>query len=68
MKKEVKDVLRIAEQHGFTCIGRSGKDHWTLQHSSGAKMTLPSSPSHGRWKQNSVAHIKRIHRNSKDRP
>ena len=69
MKKEVKQVLKIAEEHGFTCIGLGGKSHWTLEHKSGARITLPSSPSRGRWRQNALADIKRIHRNSpKDKP
>lgn len=70
VKKEVKQVLQIAEAHGFTCVGLSGKSHWILRHHSGVKITMPSSPSRGRWRQNALADIKRIHRNSstKDRP
>ena len=64
MKKEVKQVLAIAEDHGFTCLGINGSSHWTLQHSSGAKITLPCSPRRGRWRQNALADIKRIHRNN----
>lgn len=68
MKKEVKQVVEIAEGHGFTCLGLNGSDHWTLRHTSGRKITLPSSPSRGRWRQNALAQIKRIHRNAKDKP
>lgn len=68
MRKEVKQVLQIAEKHGFSCTGLSGSSHWVLQHRSGVKMSLPCSPSHGRWRQNALADIRRIHRNAKDKP
>jgi phosphoheptose isomerase len=64
MRKEVKQVVQIAEKHGLTCIGLNGKSHWTLQHHSGVKITVPSSPSRGRWRQNALADIKRIYRNN----
>lgn len=64
MNKEVKQVIEIAEQFGFKCLGLNGKSHWTLQHHSGVKTTVPSSPRRGRWRQNALADIKRIHRNN----
>lgn len=70
MKKEVKQVVQIAETFGFTCVGLNGGTHWTLLHTSGVKTTVPCSPKRGRWRQNALADIKRIHRNSspKDKP
>lgn len=70
MRKEVKQVVQIAETLGFTCVGLNGSTHWTLRHKSGAKVTVPCSPKRGRWRQNALADIKRIHRNSspKDTP
>lgn len=62
MKKEIKDVIQFAEDHGFTVLGLTGGSHWRIRHASGAHLTLPSSPSRGRWKQNAMADIRRIHR------
>ena len=64
MRKEVKQVIELAEDYGFTCIGIAGSGHWTLQHTSGAKVTVPGSPKRGRWRQNALADIKRVHRNN----
>ena len=66
MRKEVKQVVQIAETLGFTCVGLNGSTHWVLRHKSGAKTTVPCSPKRGRWRQNALADIKRIHRNSSE--
>jgi predicted RNA binding protein YcfA (HicA-like mRNA interferase family) len=62
MKKEVKDLVRIAADYGFVCVGLNGSSHWTLRHKSGVSVTVPCSPSRGRWRQNALAQIRRIHR------
>lgn len=68
MRKDVREVLRYAEDRGFVCVGLNSKSHWKLRHSSGAHMTLPSSPGRrGRWEKNAKADINRIHRNSQEK-
>lgn len=63
MKKEVREVLRYAEDRGFVCVGQDGSNHWRLRHPSGAHVTLPSSPGkHRRWDKNAKAKINRIHK------
>jgi predicted RNA binding protein YcfA (HicA-like mRNA interferase family) len=62
VRKEVKDFVRTAEDYGFVCVGLNGSSHWTLRHKSGVKVTVACSPSKGRWQQNALAQIRRIHR------
>ena len=68
MKKDVRDFIKQAEDYGFVCIGLNGKDHWTLRHKSGVKITVACSPRRGRWRQNALAQVRRIHRQHKNSP
>lgn len=61
--KEVRELVKHAEENGFTCIGIGGSGHWKLRHTSGRMLVVPATPHGGRrWRQNAEAMIKRINK------
>lgn len=69
MNKEVKQVIQVAEAHGFTYEGLTGSGHRRLRHTGGQMLIIPSSPNGGtRWRQNTLSLIHRIHKAQKDKP
>lgn len=60
MNKEIRKLIRYAEPYGWTFEGISGTDHPVLRHRSGARMTIPSSPSDWRALTNARADIRRV--------
>ena len=66
MRKEVKQIIELAEDHGFTHEGLTGSGHQRLRHKSGQIIILGSSPNGGkRWRQNTLSRIHRIDKESK---
>lgn len=65
-RKDVGEVIRFAEEHGFKCEGMTGSGHWRLRHISGPLLIVPATPGGYRWRQNARSHIKRIHTAHKD--
>lgn len=62
MKKEVKNLVKMALAAGFTFNRQTGSGHYKLTHKGGSTIVIPSTPSGSRWKQNVLADIKRASR------
>ena len=68
MRKEVRQVIKLAEDHGFKYEGLTGSGHVRIRHRGGQMLIMPSSPRGGnRWRQNTISLIHRIN-GTKDRP
>ena len=68
MNKEVKQVIKYAEDFGFEFEGFTGSGHTKLRHKGGQMIIMATSPNGGnRWKKNAVAMIHRIHSAHKDK-
>ena len=62
MKKEVAEVITLAEAAGFTVDRYTGSGHYMLRNPGGETMIVPSTPSGKRWKRNTLAEIRRAKR------
>ena len=68
MKKDVKQLIKYAEDFGFHWEGYTGTGHIRLRHKHGKTVTMASSPNGGnRWRKNALAIIHRIDADSKDK-
>lgn len=60
MNKDVKQVVDVlVDKLGFELAGMTGTGHYRLVHPNGP-MTIPCSPSDGRWQQNSLRQAEQI--------
>jgi predicted RNA binding protein YcfA (HicA-like mRNA interferase family) len=58
--KEARELIKIAGTIGWVFIGYTGGGHLRLQHSSGAKYTIPATPSDHRGRMASLTDLQRI--------
>jgi hypothetical protein len=58
MKREVIELLREAEEHGWR-VRLTKRGHWRLQHPTGGLVFAPSTPSDWRSVKNTAAHLRR---------
>ena len=58
--KEIREILRFAEESGFTMDRYTGTGHYKMTHRDGGTIIVPSTPSGDRWKQNVLADIRRV--------
>jgi predicted RNA binding protein YcfA (HicA-like mRNA interferase family) len=65
VKKEVAEVIKLAEAAGFTVDRYTGTGHYKLMNGGGETMIIPSTPSGKRWKRNALAEIRRAKRKGK---
>lgn len=64
MKKDVKQVIQYATNHGFHFEGYTGSGHVRIRHKGGRAVIMPMTPNGGnRWRKNALA---LIHKISKD--
>jgi len=61
-RKDVKDFVSFAREHGFELVGRTGNGHFRLRHLTGQALSIPATPSSCRWSKNARATVLRIHR------
>lgn len=68
-RKDVGEVIKYAENRGFTCVGMTGSGHWRLRHTGGRTVIISATPtSRSRWRKNSINHIDRICADPKEQP
>ncbi len=68
MKKEVRQLVKYAEDYGFTFESYTGTGHAKLRHKGGQMLIMATSPNGGnRWKKNALALIHRIDNAAKDK-
>jgi hypothetical protein len=60
MNKDLRELIEWAGSYGWSYVGLSGTDHPVIQHTSGKRLVMPSSPSDWRSWQNTRADIRRI--------
>lgn len=60
MKKEVGELVRFAEDRGYTFDRYTGTGHYRMVHGrTGGVVIIPATPSDPRWKKNVIADIRR---------
>lgn len=68
MKKEVRQVVKYAEDYGFRWEGYTGTGHAKLRHKGGQMLIMATSPNGGnRWRKNALALIHRIDATHKEK-
>lgn len=60
LKPEIRALVEWAAPYGWSLDGETGRNHPVLRHTSGAELTLPSTPSDWRGLANTRADIRRI--------
>jgi predicted RNA binding protein YcfA (HicA-like mRNA interferase family) len=61
LKKEVREVVKIAEAEGFSWNGYlTGSGHVKLRHSNGGTVVIPATPSSYSWRRNAEADLVRV--------
>lgn len=58
--KETREVVKLAKLIGWTFIGYSGGGHIRLEHTSGARYTIPATPSDRRGRMAALTDLQRI--------
>lgn len=59
--KDVRDVVKVAGQQGFSWDGKlTGSGHVKMIHENGGQMVIPATPGRYSWRRNALADIKRI--------
>lgn len=60
-RKDVREFINRAKDHGFSCEGMTGSGHWRLRHTSGASLIVPATPGGGsRWRKNLESIMRQI--------
>lgn len=59
-RKDVREVIRYAQSHGFDIEGLTGSGHWRMKHPTGGLLIVAATPRGYRWRQNARAQIRRI--------
>lgn len=65
--KEIREIIRIAEDAGFHMDRYTGTGHYKMRHGGGGTIIIPSTPSGRRWKQNVLADIRRYSKRKDNR-
>ena len=58
--KEAREVVKLAELIGWRMVGYTGAGHLRLQHTNGARYTIPATPSDRRGRMASLTDLQRI--------
>lgn len=60
MHKRTKELIEYGKLCGFSLAGLDGRDHWVMEHPSGAKVRVANSPGDYRGDRNCRAEMRRI--------
>lgn len=61
-RKDIREIIQLAEDSGFTLDRYTGSGHYKMHHGNGGTIVIPSTPRGERWKQNVLADIRRVSR------
>lgn len=67
-RADARRLLEIADQLGFTYLGKDGQGHHSLVHENGTRYAIAATPSDYRGVKNTIADLERISGQKIDRP
>jgi predicted RNA binding protein YcfA (HicA-like mRNA interferase family) len=58
--KEAREIVKLARQLGWTCVGTTGSNHLLLVHENGSRYILAATPSSHRNRANSLNMLEKL--------